>query len=104
MCANTVKETRLPKETLRGLVKKAFAVLEEQGLAAPGTAAKMSPNSMRRGGNTMAAAEGIRKAVRKKHGRWKTDGMPDEYDDFAPGEQGAVSRALQERVKRCRLK
>jgi len=57
-------------------------------------------SSLRRGGNTAAAAEGIRRAVRQKHGRWKSEGMPDVYDDYAEGERVAVSRALQARLNR----
>ena len=101
VCANKVKVTPLSDTSLGVLVKKAFKVLEEAGSVPLGTASRMSANSMRRGGNTIAAAQGIRRAVRKKHGRWQSEGMPDEYDDFAPGEDGAVSRALQKRVREC---
>ena len=50
----------------------------------------------------MAAAEGIRQTVRAKHGRWKSEATPTEYDGLAPGEEGRVSRALNNRLGRAR--
>ena len=101
MCANKVKVWKpTSPTTLTKVLKTAYAELEEVGAVAQGTADKMSVSSLRRGGNTVAAAEGIRRTIRQKHGRWRSTSMPDEYDDLAPGDEAAVSAALQRRVAR----
>ena len=101
VCANNVKYMAMYSDsTLGKRVKEAYGWLESEGLVPDGTTEKVSINSLRRGGNTAAAAEGIRRSIRQKHGRWKSEGMPDEYDDFAEGEGVAVSRALQARLNR----
>lgn len=90
-----------PPSTLGQRVKQAYQCLEELGEVPEGTTQKVSINSLRRGGNTVAASSQIRRAIRGKHGRWRSEGMPDEYDDFAGGERQAVSRALQARLNRA---
>ena len=99
VCANEVRDSPYPSSTLNGRLKKAYAVLEEQGKVPEGQAQRMSVQSLRRGGNTVASAAGIRRAVRQKLGRWRSQRMPDEYDDVMPGEEGELSRALQRRVQ-----
>ena len=101
MCANKVKEnTKYSDSTLGKRVKEAYTWLEKQQMVPGGTTERVSINSLRRGGNTAAAAEGIRKSIRQKHGRWRSEDMPDEYDDYGSGEQMAVSKALQARLNR----
>lgn len=91
---------RIADSTLGKVVKQAYMALEEDGALPAGTAQRMSMNSLRRGGNTISSAEGVRRAVRKKHGRWRTESMPDEYDDYGEGDEATVSRALQKSVVR----
>lgn len=93
-------QNKYSDSTLGQRLKRAYQWMEDEGLVVEGTTVKVSINSLRRGGNTVAAAEGIRRSIRQKHGRWKSEGMPDEYDGHAEGEATAVSRALQARLHR----
>ena len=103
VCANKVKAVPYSSSTLNLRLKKAYWELEARGLVPEGQAQRMSVQSLRRGGNTIASAAGIRRAVRQKLGRWRTQRMPDEYDDVVPGEEGDVSRALQQRVRQAQV-
>ena len=87
----------IPKSSIAPLLKESYRWLEKCGRSKPGRIPKISVSSLRRGGNTMAAAEGIRRTVRAKHGRWKREATVTEYDGLAPGEDGEVTRALQRR-------
>ena len=98
--ANKVHARPVPKSSIAPLLKQGYKWLEELGLSKPGRLERISVSSLRRGGNTMAAAEGIRQTVRAKHGRWKREATVTEYDGLAPGEESEVSRALQRRLTR----
>ena len=81
------KHTRsLPLSSISKLLKEGYQWLEAEGWVTEGKHKRMSTSSLRRGGNTMAAAEGIRQTVRAKHGRWKSEATVTEYDGLAPGE------------------
>lgn len=85
--------SQLPK-----ILKAAFKYLEECDKVEPELWRKISCSSWRRGGNTIAAAEGVRLAVRQKAGRWRAEATVGEYEGEAPGDDQQVSRALQARV------
>lgn len=102
--SNAVHDYPIPKSSLPKLLKRGYEWLEERGRVTKGKHARISTSSLRRGGNTMAAAEGIRQTVRAKHGRWKSEATPTEYDGLAPGEERRVSRALDKRLHRARSK
>ena len=83
----------MSETTLRRRLKSAFQRLEDAGHMELGAAAKMSFSSCRRGGNSCSAAEGVRQAVREKHGRWglgsaRASATAEfEYDAALPGER-----------------
>lgn len=63
--------------------------------------------SFRRGGNSVAAAMGVRAKVREMHGRWGLAGAVErgltseaEYNSVLARDGGAVMRALNEDVSR----
>lgn len=69
--ANKRNAYPIPHSSLPKLIKKGYQWLEQRGAVTKGKHKKISTSSLRRGGNTMAAAEGIRQTVRAKHGRWR---------------------------------
>ena len=97
------KHTRsLPLSSISKLLKEGYQWLEAEGWVTEGEHKRISTSSLRRGGNTMAAAEGIRQTVRAKHGRWKSEATVTEYDGLAPGENAVVSKALNARLRKAR--
>ena len=102
--ANKKHRRPIPESSLPKLIKKGYRWLEERGVVPEGKYRKISTSSLRRGGNTMAAAEGIRQTVRAKHGRWRSEATPTEYDGLAPGEESRVTSALNSRLARARGK
>ena len=77
-------------------------MLEEAGEVMVGTAKLVSVSSLRRGGTAQASAAGIRDKVLQAHGRWRSARMPNEYNDLVMGDERAVSKALQQRVRSVR--
>ena len=94
----------IPLSSIPKLLKRGYRWLEEQGAVEGGKHKRISTSSLRRGGNTMAAAEGIRQTVRAKHGRWRSEATPTVYDGLAPGEERRVTSALNSRLVRARGK
>ena len=102
ICGNKVKDVAMPPSTLLARLRAGYGVLEARGEVPMGTAAAVSVSSLRRGGTTQASAAGIRNKVLQAHGRWRSERMPSEYNDMVMGDERAVSRALQQRVKGVR--
>lgn len=97
---STIKWLPIVPSELPKRLKAVFRYLEERGEAQPDLWRKISCSSWRRGGNTIACAEGIRLDVRKKHGRWRAESTVGEYEGAAPGDERQISVALQARVSR----
>ena len=55
---------------------------------------KYSAVSLRRGSTSIAAAAGVAKHIRKKHGGWRSDRMPDIYTELSTENELAVSRSI----------
>ena len=56
--------------------------------------------SLRRGSTSIAAAMKVAKAIRKKHGGWASDRMPDVYTEVSTSEQKQVGKAIHKAVKK----
>ncbi|KXZ57055.1 hypothetical protein GPECTOR_5000g1282 [Gonium pectorale] len=62
-----------------------------------GIAAHITPHSMRIGGNSTAAANGVPAEVRRAHGRWLSPSMVDLYTRRSPGAGIDLTRRMAER-------
>ncbi|KXZ42260.1 hypothetical protein GPECTOR_173g206 [Gonium pectorale] len=62
-----------------------------------GIAAHTTPHSMRIGGNSTAAANGVPAEVRRAHGRWLSPSMVDLYTRRSPGAGIDLTRRMAER-------
>ena len=89
----------------RRRLKAAFVRLAEAGHISESDVQSMSAISLRKGGNSTAAAAGTRDVLREKHGRWgqtarkRAAGTAEvEYNMQLEDERGAVMRALQDAV------
>ena len=58
------------RQVLRRRVKAVYKQFAGEGLVAEEDVERYSVSSLRRGGNSEAAAHGVRQAIRQKHGRW----------------------------------
>ena len=92
---------------LRFRMKSAMARLVEHEIIEEDDIANFSLISFRRGGNSVAAAAGVRARVRSNHGRWGLAGKIEkgltseaEYNSVLAREHGAVLKALTEDVRR----
>lgn len=91
---------QLAEKTLRDRLKKALHRLEQAGVVEQGLYQHMSLGSLRKGGNSTAAAYGIRDVLREKHGRWGLTARKHmataepEYNMALSAERGAVAAAL----------
>ena len=88
-------------ETLRRRMKAACRLLEDDGVLPQGATADFSVISLRRGGNSVCAARGVRDKVRTHHGRWGLAAQvargltsEGEYNSVFARDDGAVSKAL----------
>ena len=88
-------------ETLRRRMKAACRLLEDDGVLPQGATADFSVISLRRGGNSVCAARGVRDKVRTHHGRWGLAAQvargltsEGEYNSVLARDDGAVSKAL----------
>ena len=94
-------------------MKASLQLLEDDGVLEPGLLHQMSVISLRRGGCSSAAADGVREAVRTRHGRWGQAGRTSEtgetrktsekeYNQALSHEAAQVSVALNRAVNRKR--
>ena len=90
-----VKERALSRTGLGKMLKGMYQRLEEEGLVPEGTAAGVSGISLRAGGVTEAAANGISKEILAGHGRWRSNSGPEHYDRNDKRKYEHVSSALQ---------
>ena len=79
---------------LRKRLKAPLQLLEDDGILEPGLLHDMSVISLRRGGNSVAAAEGAREAVRTKHGRWGVAGKTSETGTVRKTSEKEYNQAL----------
>ena len=94
-------QKRLSDRLLRLRMKAACVRLEDAGVMAPGSTRNFSVISLRRGGNSVCAARGVREKVRTNHGRWGLAGAvrrgltsESEYNSVLGRDGGAVLKAL----------
>ena len=92
---------QLGDRMLRLRMKAACVRLETAGILAEGATKNFSVISLRRGGNSVAAARGVRDRVRTNHGRWGLAGAvkrgqtsEGEYNSVLSRDDGAVLKAL----------
>jgi hypothetical protein len=90
-----VKDRALSRAGLTKMLKGMYGRLEETGLVPEGTAAEVSGISLRAGGVTEAAANGISKEILAGHGRWRSNSGPEHYDRNDKRKYEHVSGALQ---------
>ena len=94
------RRTPLNTTTMGKRFKAAVVLLEVAGVVPRGQYETMSIGSLRKGGNSTAAALGIRDVLREKHGRWGLTARRNlgtaepEYNMALSGEKGGVSWAL----------
>ena len=74
------------------------------GLVPEGTAANASGISLRAGGVTEAAANGIARELQAGHGRWKSLSGPEAYDRQDQRKYAVVSDALQQGMQKAKNK
>ena len=63
---------------------------------------KYSAVSLRRGSTSIAAARRVERKIRKMHGGWRSDRMPEVYTETSRTEQLAVGKAIHRTVAKCR--
>ena len=87
-------------------MKAAVWRLVNAGVVEEDMVRNVSMISFRRGGNSVAAAEGVRAKVRETHGRWGLAGMVEkgltseaEYNSALARDNGAILRALHKDVE-----
>ena len=92
---------QLDSRMLRKRMKAACRLLEADGVLDEGASAEFSVISLRRGGNSVCAARGVRDKVRTHHGRWGLAAQvargltsEGEYNSVLARDGGAVSKAL----------
>lgn len=56
--------------------------------------------SLRRGSTSIAAAGKVAKHIRKKHGGWKSERMPEVYTELSTKDELAVSKSIHEAMKK----
>ena len=56
--------------------------------------------SLRRGSTSIAAAGKVAKHIRKKHGGWKSEQMPEVYTELSTKDELAVSKSIHEAMKK----
>jgi len=95
---------------LRTRMKAAMWRLVAEGIVMEADVKHFSMISFRRGGNSVAAARGVRDRIREVHGRWGLAGRVErgltseaEYNSVLAREGGAVMRALHDDVNEARL-
>ena len=91
-----VKETALDKGRLRKVLKEFFVRLEAKGLVPKGTNRDVSGISLRAGGVTEAAAQGLERELLAGHGRWRSVSGVESYDRQDKRKFAAISRSLYE--------
>ena len=107
-----VKETTLDKGRLTKVLKEFFDRMEENGDVEPGLGAQVSGISLRAGGVTEAAAQGIERELLADHGRWRSVSGVEQYDRLDKRKFARVSSALSQgieasvakRAKKARVK
>ena len=103
--AGLQSHTEMSRRKLVERLKAAYGRLEEAGVVPVDTSHRISVSSLRRGGNSAAAAEGVRQGLREKHGRWGQAGpraktAEPEYDAQLSSERSLVSAALHRQVNK----
>lgn len=94
----------LARASLAAEMKAMYARLEEMGVVEAGSAEQVSGISLRAGGVTEAAANGIHKEILAGHGRWCGVSGPEAYDRNDKRKYKVVSTTLYEAMERTSKK
>ena len=84
---------------LSAYLKTVYGLLEDMGVVPEGTSKTVSGISLRAGGVTVAAAQGITREILSGHGRWKSVSGPEHYDRCDLSKFAGVSNALQQALR-----
>ena len=63
---------------------------------------KYSAVSLRRASTSIAAAQGVCKKIRQRHGGWKSSRMPDVYTEVSKANEKAVSKAIHKAMQKSK--
>ena len=91
-----VRDHPMSRARLSELLKEFYARLEEDGVVPEGTSTQVSGISLRAGGVTEAAAQGIERELLADHGRWRSVSGVEQYDRNDQRKFARVSNALQQ--------
>ena len=86
----------MSRARLTELLKGFYERLEEVGVVPEGTSTQVSGISLRAGGVTEAAAQGIERELLADHGRWRSVSGVEQYDRNDRRKFARVSSALQQ--------
>ena len=95
-----VRDNALSRTSLTRHLRHLYERLEGKGVVPEGTAQTVSGISLRAGGVTEAAANGIMRELLAGHGRWKSNSGPEQYDRNDKRKFRVISDTLQDAMRK----